>query len=40
MEEDNWAKKTLTKYVPNKDYFMKDYMEHKLGGTGRPTPAK
>lgn len=30
-ESDNWEKKTLTKYIPQKDNSLKDFMEHKLG---------
>jgi hypothetical protein len=37
--EDNWEKKTLTKYVPQKDYFLKEYVERKLGG-GRVSSEK
>jgi len=36
---DNFEQKTLNKFVPQKDYTMKDFLESKLGG-GRPTPAK
>ena len=36
---DNFEQKTLTKYVPQRDHMMKDFMEHKLGG-GRVTSQK
>ena len=36
--EDNFAKSQV-KFIPKKDSFMKDYMEHKLGG-GKVTSAK
>ena len=30
--KDNFEIKTLTKYIPQKDHMMKDFLEHKLGG--------
>ncbi|KAM3132970.1 hypothetical protein pb186bvf_014966 [Paramecium bursaria] len=36
---DNWEVKTQTKFIPQKDTVMKDYLEHKLGG-GRVTSQK
>jgi len=36
---DNFEQKTLTKFIPQKDTMMKDFMEHKLGG-GRVTSQK
>lgn len=36
---DNFEQKTLTTFVPNRDYMMKDFLEHKLGG-GRVTSQK
>jgi len=37
MEKDNWESKTLTKYIPQKDTSMMDYLEHKLGGGRIPS---
>ena len=34
---DNFESKTVNKWIPQKDHFIKDYMEHKLGG-GRGQP--
>ena len=34
---DNFEQKTLTKFVPQKDHMMKDFMEHKLGGGRIPS---
>jgi len=36
---DNFEQKTLTKFVPQKDHMMKEFLEHKLGG-GKVTSAK
>jgi len=36
---DNFQDKTVNKFVPKKDPFMMDYLEHKLGG-GRVKPQK
>jgi len=30
--KDNFEIKTLTKYIPQTDHMMKDFLEHKLGG--------
>ena len=35
--EDNFEKVTYTKYVPQKDKMMMDYLEHKLGGGRMPS---
>ena len=37
--KDNFEIKTLTKYIPQTDHMMKDFLEHKLGG-GRVTSQK
>ncbi|CAD8213025.1 unnamed protein product [Paramecium octaurelia] len=38
-QSDSFETKTMTKYIPQKDTVMKDYLEHKLGG-GRVTSQK
>lgn len=36
---DNFEVKTMTKFEPKRDYMMKDFLEHKLGG-GRVSSQK
>ncbi|CAD8191366.1 unnamed protein product [Paramecium octaurelia] len=38
-QSDSFETKTMTKFIPQKDTVMKDYLEHKLGG-GRVTSQK